>query len=308
MTRYFFALLLLSLTLSIHAAADANTERGVAIRPVTVYLAPDLKSEKLATLDRGREVAVLEKTNGWLHVLASITGERDVTGWLQDRALVRTTTTDGDKIIFGEAVDSEHEASRRGGRRGADRDALRLYSAVAEYFPQSPLAGEAKYRSADIRWQLMPPRKSRDPNLRGISEEQNAAFDAMKDVEKKFPHTKWADLAAFHLLEDKFCPDWKGESKCPEKEAAVYEKYAEEHPQSPAAPEALYEAAWRRAALVDIYKTEHKENEIAGTKQRAISLAQRLISQYAQNVDWSTRAQTLLFKLQQDVPVYGNAE
>jgi Bacterial SH3 domain len=308
MARYVLVLLLLTSTFVTKAVADANTERGVPLRPVTVYLAPDVKSEKLATLERGREIAVLEKTNGWLHVLASITGQRDVTGWVQDRAMVRTTTTDGDKIIFGEAVDSEHEAEKRGGRRGADRDALRLYAAVAEYFPQSPLAGEAMYRSADIRWQLMPPRKSRDPNLRGISEEENVAFDAMKEVQKKFPRTKWSDLAAFHLLDDKLCPDWRGESACPEKEAAAYEKYAEEHPQSPTAAEALYDAAWRRAALVDIYKTEKKDKEVAGTKQRAISLAQRVISQYPQNLDWSTRAQTLVFKLQQDVPVYGNAE
>jgi len=59
----------------------------------------------------------------------------------------------------------------------------------------------------------------------------------MKLVMKKYPGTKWADLAAFHLLENKLCGDWQGASKCPDKEADMYEKYAKEHEQSPAAPD-----------------------------------------------------------------------
>jgi outer membrane protein assembly factor BamD (BamD/ComL family) len=304
MTRHIFAIFVLA------ASAFAATERGITIKETTVYISPDTKSEKLATLDRGREIAVLEPTNnGWLHVLASITGQRDVTGWVRDRGIVRAVTPNGDRVMYGEAVDSEAEASKRGGRKGADRDAMRLYAAVQEYFPQSPLAGEALYRAADIRWQLSAPTmKRRDPNLRGISEEEDVAENAMKQVIKKFPHTKWSDLAEFHLLDLKLCPDWQGESKCPEKEAAAFEKYAEEHPQAPNAPEALYNAAWRRAALIQIYRTENKNGQINDAKTRATNLAQRVVSQYAQNTDWSARAQALLFKLQQDIPVYGNAE
>jgi hypothetical protein len=48
----------------------------------------------------------------------------------------------------------------------------------------------------------------------------------MKLVVKKFPGTKWADLAAFHFIENKLCGDWQGASKCPDKEAEMYEKYA----------------------------------------------------------------------------------
>ena len=72
----------------------------------------------------------------------------------------------------------------------------------------------------------------------------------MKLVIKKFPHTKWADLAAFDLIDNKLCGSWKGETRCPEKEAEVYEKYAREHPDSPKAAEALFNAAWRQAVLV----------------------------------------------------------
>jgi outer membrane protein assembly factor BamD (BamD/ComL family) len=303
MTRYLIVLFLFA------ASAFAATERGITIKQAIVYISPDSRSDKLATLERGREVAVLETSNKWLHVLASVTGERDVTGWVLDLGVIRTSTPEGDKIMYGEAVDSEAEASKRGGRRGADRDAMRLYAAVSEYFPQSPLAGEALYRAADIRWQLSTPAmKRRDPNLRGISEEEDIAEEAMKKVIKKYPHTKWSDLAEFHLLDLKLCSDWQGESKCPEKEAQIYEKFAEEHPQAPNAPEALYNAAWRRAALIQIYKTENKNNQINDSKSRATALAQRVVSQYAQNVDWSTRAQALLFKIQHDIAVYGNTD
>ena len=65
----------------------------------------------------------------------------------QDKGVITTTTPDGDKIIYGEAFDSEQEASHRGGRKGADLDAMRLYARLAEYFPQSPLAAEAAYRA-----------------------------------------------------------------------------------------------------------------------------------------------------------------
>jgi outer membrane protein assembly factor BamD (BamD/ComL family) len=130
----------------------------------------------------------------------------------------------------------------------------------------------------------------------------------MKQVIKKFPHTKWSDLAEYHLLDLKMCPDWQGESKCPEKEAAVYEKYAEDHPQAPSAAEALYNAAWRRAALIQIYRTENKNNQIDQAKSRATALAQRLVTQYAQNTDWAARGQDLLYKLEHDIAVYGNSD
>jgi len=32
----------------------------------------------------------------------------------------------------------------------------------------------------------------------------------MKLVIKKFSGSKWADLAAFHLIDNKLCGDWQG--------------------------------------------------------------------------------------------------
>ncbi len=187
----------------------------------------------------------------------------------------------GDKILFGEAVDSEDQASRRHGRNGAAQDAMRLYYRVADYFPTSPLAGEAMYRSADIRWQLekadvssRPSARERESYLREGMEEKY-----MKEVIKKFPGTKWADLAAFHLIDNKLCGDWQGSSKCPVKESEIYEKYATEHPQSPAVAEALYDAAWRWSALIEIYKTEEEPKKSEEARGQAIALAQKAASQ-----------------------------
>ncbi|MGZ4835735.1 MAG: hypothetical protein ACXVZZ_08865 [Terriglobales bacterium] len=307
-------LLLISMVAVAQSSFAAATERGVMVRVAQIYLSPDASSARLATIDRGREVAVLEKSREWAHVLASISEPteisegRDVTGWILDKGIVRASTPNGDKVLFGEAVASEHEASRRGGRKGADKEALRLYYRTAEYFPQSPVAGEALYRAADIRWQIDRadmfgrPSGKGDPRNRlyGIDEE------LMKQVIKKFPHTKWAELAEYHLLDNKICGDWQGESKCPEKEAEVYEKYANEHPQSPVTAEALYNAAYRRSALIELYKSEGKTNHIGDAKAKATALAQRIISNFPQS-DWADRAQTLLYKLEQGIPTYGSA-
>jgi outer membrane protein assembly factor BamD (BamD/ComL family) len=288
----------------------AATERGVMVRAAQIYISPDTNSAKIATIDRGREVAVIEKSRDWLHVLATLAEPtelsegRDVSGWILDKGVVRAATPNGDKVMFGEAVASEQEAGRRGGRKGADKDALRLYYRAAEYFPQSPIAGEALYRAADIRWQIdradmfgRPSGRNPRDRLYGIDE------DLMKQVIKKFPHSKWADLAAYHVLDNKLCGDWQGESKCPEKEAEVYEKYADEHPQSPVAAEALYNAAYRRSALIELYKNDGKSSHIGDAKAKAVALAQRIIANYPQS-DWAVRAQTLLYKLDQGIPTY----
>jgi len=86
----------------------------------------------------------------------------------------------------------------------------------------------------------------------------------------------------------------------------MYEKYASEHAQSPAAAEALYDAAWRRAALIEIYKNEPNQKKSAESKDRALELARKIVSQYGQG-DWALRAQRLIFYVQQGIPTYGTA-
>jgi len=288
-------------------AAAADFQRGTVVRVAQVYLSPDVNSAKLAEMDRGREIIIMETSREWVHVQANLNEERTIAGWMLDKGVVRASTPNGDKVVFGEAVDSEDQASRRHGRNGAAQDAMRLYYRAAEYFPTSPLAAEAMYRSADIRWQLekgdvssRPSSRERESYLREGMEEKY-----MKEVIKKFPGTKWADLAAFHLIDNKLCGDWQGSSKCPVKEAEIYEKYSTEHPQSPAMAEALYDAAWRWSALIEIYKTEEEPKKSEDARARAVAIGQRVASQSGPS-DWVTRAQRLLYLIEQGVPTYGN--
>jgi outer membrane protein assembly factor BamD (BamD/ComL family) len=299
--------------LAMSVAGMAAIERGIIIREAIIYVAPDASSAKLSNVSRGREVAVTERSPGWANVVATVEvdpdqeTERNVTGWIVDKGVITAATPDGDKIIFGEAVDSEAEASKRGGRKGAAQDAMRLYARLAEYFPTSPLAAEAAYRSADIRWQIeaidaatRPSSKESDPSLKYQIDEQY-----MKKVIKKFPGTKWADLAAYRLLDNKTCGEWAAEAKCPELEANLYIKYVADHQQSPKAPEALYKAAWRYSALIVIYKSNNDGKRAADSTARATSTAQRIIAQFPDNTDWSTRAQRLLYMMQNNMPTFG---
>jgi len=299
--------LLLLFLLSSASPLISQAERGILVREAVLYLSPDTGVQKLGSVGRGREVVIIEKSRGWLHVFADVGERRNISGWILDKGVVRNSTADGDRILFGEAADSEWEASRRGGRRSADRDAFRLYFQIAEFFPNSPLAAEALYRAADIQWQLdaedvrtRPSAKQRDPALRAKIDEE-----LMRRVMKKFPGTKWADLAAFHLIDNKLCGDWEGQPKCPERESEMYGEYARKRPQSPKAPEALYNAAWRQAALIQIYKGQNNPEHAERAKQKATSLAQRIVAQYAQS-DWSARGRRLTFLVEQNVAIYGN--
>jgi hypothetical protein len=304
-----FKMLLVVIALAGSALA---ADRGVLVRETNIYISPDSSSAKLVTAERGRDLAVLDKTQGWLQVIVEITQpmqeSRAITGWIVDKGVIMKNTPNGDQIIFGEAVDSELQASSRGGRRGAAGDARRLYYRVYEYFPQSPLAGESLYRFADIQWQLdkedIDSRKSHrslDPVERPQVDEEN-----VKLVEKKFPHTKWADLAAYHRLENKLCSDWQAQAKCPEKETDYFIKYAEERPDSPRAAEALYNAAYRFAALIDLYKSEGNAKKSEEVGPKAVANAQKAIAKNT-SADWNARAQRLIYMVQNGIPVYGNA-
>ena len=303
------------------ASARADAVRGTIVHEETIRVAPSGDAARVGDVKRGNELIIIATSRDWVQVEAILRAPSNeegatedeaegkaITGWVPDRSLVRSTTQDGDRIIFGEAADSEDQASRRRGRRDAAQDAMRLYYRVYDLMPASPLAAEALYRAADIRWQIersdvmtRPSARERDAYMRGQMKEE-----WMKLAIKKYPGTKWADLAAFRLLENKLCGDWEGLSKCPEKEAEIYENYVKDHPQSPAAAEALYNAAWRRAALIEIYKIEPNQKKSAEAKDRALSLAQKVVSQYGPS-DWAYRAQRLSFYIQQGIATYGNA-
>jgi outer membrane protein assembly factor BamD (BamD/ComL family) len=301
-------------------ACLADAMRGTLVQEEAIRVSPSNDAAKLVEVGRGRELIIIENGREWVHAQAilrlpsneeGLTDEeaegKTVTGWLPARGVISSATQNGDRIIFGEAADSEDQASRRRGRRDAAQDAMQLYYRLYDLMPTSPLAAEALYRAADIRWQVeradvmtRPSAHQRESYMRGQMNEE-----WMKLVIKKYPGTKWADLAMFRTIENKLCGEWEGISKCPDKEAEIYEKYASEHAQSPSAPEALYNAAWRRAALIEIYRTEPNQKKSAESKDRALALAQKVVSQYGQS-DWALRAQRLIFYIQQGIPTYGN--
>jgi len=304
--KFEFPLLLVLASMAALAAGAyaAEPERATLIREDSLYASAGAHAQNLSHVGRGSALTILERNNAdgqpWLKISMAADQEaqvsREVTGWLPAKAVVTGATAIGDQIIFGQAVDSEHQAEERGGRKGAAEDALRLYSRVAELFPGSPLAAEAMWRAADIRWQL-----ARTAFVRTGKTMEEKYLQA---VIAKFPQSKQAELAAYDLLDSKLCQEWRGQAECPQKESAVYEQYAREHPQSAKAAEALYNAAWRQAALTDIYRIENDNAKSEAARKRATALAQEIAGQYPQG-DWKPRALDLIYKLEKKIPVYG---
>jgi hypothetical protein len=294
----------------------ADKEGGTVIREATLYVSPDVTAQRVGTVTRGRNIPLIMDRStiegkNWVHILAvvdaGLTSVKEVSGWLNAKLLITNTTPNGDQIIFGEAADSEHQAEQRGGRKHAAEDAMRLYYRIYEYFPNSPLAGESLWRFADINWQLEKSGVLARPSAHEMSPDMRTQIDDnfMKEITKKFPHTKWADLASYDMIDNKVCGEWKGETECPEKESDIYEKYAHEHPQSPKAAEALYNAAWRQAALVDMHKTNNHADKAEHARKKALELGQEIVTQFPDG-DWKPRALSLIYALQQNITVYGN--
>ena len=144
------------------AFAAEQRARDADPRRIAVWHRQERMRRRLAQVGRGSALTILERSQAdgqpWVKISMAADQQaqvsREVTGWLPAKAVVTASTANGDEIIFGQAVDSERQAEERGGRKGAAQDALRLYSRVAELFPGSPLAAEAMWRAADIRWQL----------------------------------------------------------------------------------------------------------------------------------------------------------
>ena len=315
MRKFVFLVLLCSTV----GALAADKEHATLVREATLYVSPGSTSEKLVRVERGRDLIILERTNidnnqPWVKVFVTLVDldkerVRELTGWLPMKGVIATSTANGDQIIFGEGVDSENQAEQRGGRKGAAQDAMRLYYRMQEFFPNSPLAPEAMWRSADIRWQLEKSDVMSRPSSRDIDPDARNPIDDqfMKQIIKKYPHSKWSDLAAYDLIDNKLCGEWKGLAKCPEKESELYEHYAHEHPQSPKTAEALYNAAWRQAALADIYRINNDNDKSANARKKGIALAQELIALNPPG-DWKPRALDLSYKLEQSIATYGSQQ
>jgi hypothetical protein len=296
--------------------------RATALRVTWLYIAPDKTTQKVDRVQIGREMVVAEKSGPWLRVYANTDIEEEhssdqpifgaaetpppVSGWIEAKGIVIENTPNGDQILMGAAAGQEAEASDPRGPVNAARSAHLLYRRIVEMFPNSPLVPEAAWRAADILWQIqkadfssMPSSKERDPYMRNQMDEEN-----LKKVIKYYPHTRQADLAEFDLIDNKLCGDWQGQEKCPEKESEIYEKYADEHPESPRTARALYEAVYRQAVLVDMYGADGNDHKQDDAREHARQLAAKLKGKFPES-DYTWRAASLVFKLDQGVPVYG---
>jgi hypothetical protein len=298
--------------------------RATLVHTANVYNSADADTTPIAEVAPGHEVVVIQHSGPWVKVFAN-TDQKDQTdpdqtpdfaedatvtpssGWIRDKGVVAPGTPGGDAILYGAAANQEAEAAQPHAPKGAAPSAHLLYRRVAEYFPDSPLAPEAAYRSADIRWQLdkfdistLPSAKEQEAYLRPQLYEGD-----MKKVMKLYPGTKFAALAAYDLIDNKLCGDWQGLPKCPEMETGLYVKYAQQFPDSPKAAEALYNAVYRQGVLVTMYNVQEDRKRSEAASQHTQSLAQDLKQRYPQS-DYAARAASIAYRVQQNIPVYGN--
>jgi hypothetical protein len=301
-----------------------RSARATLVHPAVVYVSAEDDAQHIAEVTPGHEVEVVERNGAWVRVFANIDaadkkgGEDEPefsaqdnatpeSGWIKDKGIVTPGTAGGDAILYGTAANLEDAAAQPHAPKGAAEAAHLLYRRVAEYFPDSPLAAEAAFRSADVRWQIdkadigtLPSAKEQEAYLRPQIFEGE-----MDQVMKLYPNTKFAALAAYDLIDNKLCGDWQGLPKCPEMEAQLYEKYADRYPDSPKAAEALYEATYREGVLVEMYVVQDEKKRSEAAAAAAQGLASELKQRYPQS-DYVARAASIAYKVGQAIPVYGN--
>ena len=297
--------------------------RATPLRVTWLYISPDTSAQKVAKVQIGREMVVAEKSGPWLSVYANTdveemrgqdapemgddtTSQPPISGWIEAKGVVEDTTPNGDQILMGAAANEEVLAADPRGPANAAQSARLLYRRLTEMFPKSPLAPEAAWRTADIEWQLekadaasRPSAKEKDPYMHDQMDE-----DELRKVIKLYPHTRWAALAAFDLIDNKLCGDWEGSTQCPEREAGIYEKYADEYPDGPRTAQALYNATYRMAVMANMLSASGDNKKSDEAHNHARELAERL-KQHFPDSDYTWRAGTLVYKLDQGIPVFG---
>ncbi|MGC8549558.1 MAG: hypothetical protein ACP5M4_07645 [Acidobacteriaceae bacterium] len=329
MRRNFLLPLLLIGALSSAAHAQRQSQPtlpkgtlAVVIPVSNLYVQPSLNSQRLTQIQPGREAVITEKNGKWIRVFANVdegqshedqatllgpeNPPQPVSGWMLDKGLVTEDTPHADQILFGAAQEQEDAATQPDPPPHAAQAARRLYLRVIQLFPKSRLVADAMWRAADIRWQLqkadaatLPSAHTKQPYMRELPDENE-----MHAIMHYFPKTKWADFAAFTLIENKLCGDWQGDEKCPEKEAQYYLDYAHKYPDSPDAPEALYKAAWREAAAGDMWQADGNKKFADRDRGYVAGIVDQLDKKYPDS-QYATRAATLAFEVNQGIQVYG---
>ena len=213
----------------------------------------------------------------------------------------------GDAILYGAAAYLEDEASQAScAEGGGGKRRICCTSGCGSMYPDSPLDGEAAFRSADIRWQLekadnstLPSAKEQEAYLRPQLYEGD-----MKQVMKRYPGSRYAAEAAYDLIDNKLCGDWQGLPKCPEMEVKLYMKYADQYPESPKAAEAQYNAVYRSGVLVSMYKVDDDRKRAEAAAKQTQVLADDMRTRFAKS-DYTYKAQSIAYRVSQGIPIYG---
>lgn len=298
---------------------------ATVVHLANVFVAADGESQKASQVEPGHEVTVMERNGQWVRVFANtdVNDDEDrpdkpefedpaakpapAAGWMRDKGMVGPTTREGDMILYGAAANLEEQAEEPHAPKNAALEAGLLYRRVYEYFPDSTLAPEAAWRSADIQWRL----EKRDVSTLPSAKEQESYLRPqiyegdMRKLMKLYPGSKQAALAAYELIDNKLCGDWQGLPKCPEEEAKLYERYASQYPDGPKAAEALYNATYREGVLVTMYTVQDDRKREEAAAKQAQDLAAELKQDYPKT-DYAARAASIAFKVAQGIPVYGN--
>ncbi|MHB1021570.1 MAG: tetratricopeptide repeat protein [Acidobacteriaceae bacterium] len=303
------------------AAYDISA-RATVVHDTQVYVDPDENSQKVTIVAPGHEIVVTEQNGQWLRVFANTDTEQasddvpvfgvdntpqPVSGWIRNKGIVGPKVPNGDVILYGEAATLEEQAAEANPPKGAAQSAHLLYHSVVAYFPQSPLVPESQWRSADIVWQLQRADISTLPSAHAEQSFLRPQIDesAMRKIIKTYPGSKWAAFAAYDLLDNKVCGAWLGLPKCPEQEANLYLKYANQFPSGPKTAQALYQAAYREGVLVDMYGADAEKKKAEQASDKAMLIAKQLENNFPKS-DYAARAATLVYKLQQSIPIYGS--
>ena len=300
--------------------------RATVLHEANVYVAADADAQRLSLVTPGHEVVIVERNGPWVKVFANTDANDDAneddpnkpefgedanvtpaSGWIRDKGIVGPPTVGGDAILFGAAANFEDEAEKPHAPKGAAMAARLLYKRVTEYFPDSDLTPRAAWRSADIRWQLekldistLPSAKEQEAYLRPQIYEGD-----LKRVMKRYPGSEYAARAAYDLLDNKLCGDWQGLPKCPEMESGLYQRYAQQYPDSPKAAEALYNAVYRQGVAVTMYTVQENRKLSEEAAKRTQALADDLKARYPKS-DYAARAASIAFRVAQGIPVYGS--
>ena len=172
------------------------------------------------------------------------------------KGVVVENTPNGDQVLMGEAANQEALARDPRGPVHAAQTARLLYRRLAQMFPTRPwrpkglACGRHSLADPEDRRRVPVPR----PNEKQAYMRRRTDDEEIKKIIKFYPGSRQAAMAAYALIDNKLCGDWQGDPKCPQKESENYEKYAGEYSDGPRTAQALYQAVYRQAVLVDMYE------------------------------------------------------